>query len=95
MRTVIVDDERLARNELRRMLRDFREIDVIGEAADGESAIKLIGQVNADLIFLDIQARWMDLSCSKLSAPRRTSSLPLLSTRIPSERLTLMLSITY
>lgn len=55
MRTVIVDDERLARNELRRMLRDFREIDIIGEAADAESAIKLIGRVNPDLIFLDIQ----------------------------------------
>jgi len=55
MRAIIVDDERLARNELRRMLRHFREIDIIGEAADAESAIKLIAQVNPDLVFLDIQ----------------------------------------
>jgi two-component system LytT family response regulator len=55
MRTLIVDDERLARSELRRMLRDYREIDIIGEAADAESALGLIAEVDPDLLFLDIQ----------------------------------------
>lgn len=55
MKTLIVDDERLARNELRRLLRDFREIDIIGEAADAESAAELIALVDPDLLFLDIQ----------------------------------------
>ncbi len=55
LRTVIVDDERLARNELRSMLAVFPSIDIIGEADSASAAIELIGKHNPDLLFLDIQ----------------------------------------
>ncbi len=55
MRAIIVDDERLARNELNRLLDRFPEIDVVGEASNGETAIKKIEELTPDLVFLDIQ----------------------------------------
>lgn len=55
MRAIIVDDERLARNELNRLLDRFPEIDVVGEASNGEAAIKKIEELTPDLVFLDIQ----------------------------------------
>lgn len=53
-RAIIVDDERLARNELRNMLTAFENIELIGEAEDISSAVKLLKE-DPDLIFLDIQ----------------------------------------
>lgn len=55
MRAIIVDDERLARTELKKLLKDFPEIEVIDEAANAEEGIKKIENLNPDLIFLDIQ----------------------------------------
>ncbi|MCR9066427.1 MAG: response regulator [Cytophagales bacterium] len=55
MRTLIVDDERLARNELKRLLEEFPRIDIIGEAANAEEAIPMIEEMKPDLLFLDIQ----------------------------------------
>jgi two-component system LytT family response regulator len=52
---VIVDDERLARNELKKMLIDYSEIDVIGEAANADEAVKLIEELGPEILFLDIQ----------------------------------------
>ena len=52
---VIVDDERLARNELKKMLVDYPEIEVVGEAANVYEARKIIEELNPELIFLDIQ----------------------------------------
>ncbi len=52
---VIVDDERLARNELKKMLVDYPEIEVVGEAANVDEARKIIEELNPELIFLDIQ----------------------------------------
>jgi two-component system, LytTR family, response regulator len=54
-RTIIIDDERLARNELKKLLQDFGEIEVIDEAANVQEGIDKIEQHNPDLIFLDIQ----------------------------------------
>lgn len=53
--TLIVDDEPLARERLKRFLRDEPEIEIIGECGDGESAVTSIKQQHPDLIFLDIQ----------------------------------------
>lgn len=53
--TLIVDDEPLARERLKRFLRDEPEIEIIGECGDGESAVTSIKQQRPDLIFLDIQ----------------------------------------
>ena len=57
LRTIIVDDERLARKELRLLLSDFDVIDVIGEAKDLTEAVGLIEKTKPDVIFLDIQLR--------------------------------------
>lgn len=55
MRTLIIDDERLARNELRRLLENFPKIDIIGEAANADEALPMIDELQPDLLFLDIQ----------------------------------------
>ena len=52
---IIIDDERLARNELKKLLSDYPEVEVIGEAGNVDEAIKLIEELIPDLIFLDIQ----------------------------------------
>jgi len=54
-RALIVDDERLARNDLISMLKAFPNIIIAGEASDANSAAKAIEQLNPDVIFLDIQ----------------------------------------
>lgn len=55
MKALIIDDERLARVELKRLLSPFKEINVVGEAVNVEDALEKITQLNPDLIFLDIQ----------------------------------------
>lgn len=55
LRAVIVDDERLARADLRSMLVDMENVEIAGEAANINAAIELIGRENPDLVFLDIQ----------------------------------------
>jgi two-component system LytT family response regulator len=55
MKTIIIDDERLARNELKRLLEEFPKIHVVAEAANAEEAIELIDEHQPDLLFLDIQ----------------------------------------
>ena len=55
MRALIVDDERLARAELARLLAVHPEIEIAGEARNGEEALELIARLAPDLLFLDIQ----------------------------------------
>lgn len=55
MKALIVDDERLARNELRRMLKNFPDIEIVGEAGNADEAQRHILRLCPDLIFLDIQ----------------------------------------
>jgi len=55
MKTVIIDDERLARKELSSLLEEFKEIEIIAECANAEEARKVIESERPDLIFLDIQ----------------------------------------
>jgi two-component system, LytTR family, response regulator len=54
-KALIIDDERLARNELKKLLADFSEIEIIGEAANADEGIEKIDTLAPDLIFLDIQ----------------------------------------
>jgi len=54
-KAIIIDDERLARNELKKLLLDFPEVEVIGEAANAAEGIEKIESLMPDLIFLDIQ----------------------------------------
>ena len=55
MRTLIVDDERLARNELKRLLEPYTKIEIVGEAANADEALILIDELQPELLFLDIQ----------------------------------------
>jgi len=55
IKTLVVDDERLARQEMKKMLAEFPEIEVIGEAQNADEAQKIIESNLPDLVFLDIQ----------------------------------------
>lgn len=55
IRTIIVDDERLARQGLRQMLAEIEGIEVIGEASNADEAIVLVDQLKPTLLFLDIE----------------------------------------
>lgn len=55
IRAVIVDDETLAREKLRRLLEAEPDIEILGEAADGEAAVELVLNHSPDLLFLDVQ----------------------------------------
>ena len=60
MRTLIVDDEPLARERIRTLLRDEPDIELIGECADGKEAVSAIQGKNSELLFLDVQMPEMD-----------------------------------
>ena len=55
MKALIIDDERLARKELLSLLDDFKQIEVVGEAANADEAFEMVNKLNPDLLFLDIQ----------------------------------------
>lgn len=55
IRVLIIDDEQPARDRLQNFLKDFSEINIIGEAQSGNEAIELINRKKPQLIFLDIQ----------------------------------------
>ena len=55
MRAIIIDDERLARKELKSLLKDYHEIEIVDECSSPEEALKSIEKHNPDLLFLDIQ----------------------------------------
>ena len=71
-KALIIDDERLARNELKKLLQDFPEIEVIGEAANANEGIEKIESLSPDLVFLDIQMpgkTGFDMLCELERAP--------------------------
>ncbi|MGA9997779.1 MAG: response regulator, partial [Pyrinomonadaceae bacterium] len=55
IRALIVDDEPLARERIRTLLADENGVEIIGECADGRSAVSLIKTESPDLLFLDVQ----------------------------------------
>jgi two-component system LytT family response regulator/two-component system response regulator LytT len=56
---VVVDDEPLARDELKYLLSVYPECRVVGEAEDAQEALKLVAELQPDVVFLDIQMRGM------------------------------------
>lgn len=60
LRTLIVDDEPLARQVLREELEDMTSVSVVGEAENGEQAIARIRELRPELVLLDIQMPLMD-----------------------------------
>jgi two-component system LytT family response regulator len=55
IRTLIVDDEPPARTRLRDLIAAERDLEICGEAGDGEAAIRLVGELRPDLLFIDVQ----------------------------------------
>lgn len=55
IKTLIIDDERLARNELRKLLSEFPDIEVVDEATNVDEGVEKIDMLSPDLVFLDIQ----------------------------------------
>jgi two-component system LytT family response regulator len=55
MKALIIDDERIARQELRRLLAAHPEIEIAGDARTAEEALNLIRQLDPDVLFLDIR----------------------------------------
>lgn len=60
IRTLIVDDEELARRRLRRMLAAFADVQIIGEAENGAEAVAKIETEQPDLVLLDVQMPDLD-----------------------------------
>jgi two-component system LytT family response regulator len=55
MKALIVDDETLARRELRRLLKEHEWVEIVGEASNIEEAFARINELDPQLLFLDIQ----------------------------------------
>jgi two-component system LytT family response regulator/two-component system response regulator LytT len=60
IRTLVVDDEKLARDRLSGFLRGLDGVELVGEARDGVEAVELIGEHRPDLVFLDVQMPGMN-----------------------------------
>jgi len=60
MRVLIVDDEHLARAVLREYLAGHPDVEIVGECANGFEAVKAIGELEPELVFLDIQMPKLD-----------------------------------
>jgi two-component system, LytTR family, response regulator len=60
IRALIADDEALARNLIRRMLKDDRDLEVIGECSNGKETVAMIRKERPDVVFLDVQMPEMD-----------------------------------
>ncbi len=58
--TVVVDDEQLACDELSYLLKDFPEVEIIGNASNGLQAVELIQKLEPDVVFLDVQMPGLD-----------------------------------
>ena len=55
MKALLIDDERLARNELRRLLAEFPDVTIVGEASNAKQAREQMATLNPDLLLLDVQ----------------------------------------
>jgi len=58
--TVIADDERPARDELAYLLKDFPDIEVLGQARNGVETVALVRELNPQLVFLDVEMPGLD-----------------------------------
>ena len=57
---ILVDDEKLASEELAYQLKEFQDIEIIATASNGLQALKLIEDLEPDLVFLDVQMPGLD-----------------------------------
>jgi DNA-binding NarL/FixJ family response regulator len=75
IRVVIVDDHAIVRRSLRFALLDTRDIDVVGEAADGEELLRVCGNLRPDVVLLDLRLPGLD-SIATIRALRRREPVP-------------------
>ncbi|WP_345953854.1 LytTR family transcriptional regulator DNA-binding domain-containing protein [Mucilaginibacter sp. PAMB04168] len=54
-KTLIIDDEQLARQRLKRLLKPFEEFEIIGEAVNGADGLEQVDELKPELIFLDVE----------------------------------------
>jgi two-component system, LytTR family, response regulator LytT len=57
---ILVDDEKLASDELAYLLKEFPDVDIVATASNGIEAVKLIENLEPDLVFLDVQMPGLD-----------------------------------
>jgi len=60
IRTVLVDDEQLARQVLREFISPHSDLEIVGECSNGFEAVKAVAEQKPDLIFLDVQMPKLD-----------------------------------
>src|ERR1043165_7310647 len=60
IRALIADDEALARKFIRRMLKDDRDFEIVGECSNGKETVAMIRKESPDVVFLDVQMPEMD-----------------------------------
>lgn len=60
IRTLIVDDERASRRAIEIQLREMADVEVVGQAAGGASAVRMIQELEPELVFLDVQMPELD-----------------------------------
>ena len=88
MRTLIVDDEPLARSRLKRLLADYPNIECVGEASGADEALSIVEQLNPDLVMLDIEMPGEDgLSIAERLNQRKVPPAIILVTAHPEHAL--------
>ena len=60
VRVLIVDDESLARQRVRRLLQNEADVEIVGEAESGNEAVTMIRELQPDLVCLDVQMPGLD-----------------------------------
>ena len=91
-KVLIVDDHAVVREGLRRLLGDYREIEVIGEAADGHEALRLVAQLLPDVAVLDLSMPGLDgIELTKLLAKQHPTLKVLILTMHANEEYALRL----
>src|SRR5215510_14334842 len=60
IRTLVVDDEPLARERTRKLLEKAKDVEVVGECSNGTEAVESIGKLQPDLVLLDVQMPELD-----------------------------------
>jgi DNA-binding NarL/FixJ family response regulator len=70
IRVVVADDQPVVRSGIRMILEVHDDVDVVGEAADGETALRLVGQLDPDVVLMDIRMPGLD----GLAATRRLAA---------------------